>query len=101
MIEYKIEIVEGRKKYPVMLFANPQYALLSEFFLAERSFLKELKRFVKANEQQFSGNAFTLYQNADSITLENDMNDASLTVNRKDFYSLLCVYYDACKKLRK
>lgn len=41
MIDYKIEIVEDVKSYPVMLFSDPQYSLMAEFLLAERSFLKK------------------------------------------------------------
>ncbi len=101
MIDYKIEIVEDVKSYPVMLFSDPQYSLMAEFLLAERSFLKKIKRFVKSNDEQFSGNAFTLYQTSDNIEIESDFNDSKLQMDRQDFYSLLCAYYEAYKKTKK
>lgn len=100
MIDYTITIAGGKKKYPVMKFADSKYDLLGELFLAERSFLKKVKSFLKNdNEKEFSGNVFTLTKDDGEIVVENEVTEKVMSVDRNDFTELLKAYYGEYKKL--
>ncbi|MED9970652.1 MAG: hypothetical protein UFA98_11735 [Ruminococcus sp.] len=102
MIEYTISVIDGKKKIPVIEFSDSQYDLIGELFLAERSFLSKIKKFLKdENKTEFTANVFSITKAGEEIQLENDITEQEITVGKDDFTLLLNAYYNEYKKLKK
>lgn len=101
MTEYTIKIIGENKKLPVMEFSDKSFDLAGELFLAERSFLKKIKSFLKkSDETEFSANVFTLTKDEDYILIENNVTEESTKIEKNEFANLLTAYYIEYKKLR-
>ena len=100
MIEYKINVIKGRRLLPSAEFEDEKYALLGEFLLAERSFLRKAAEFLKTSSKRISFNVFSLEKSDGSIIINNDVSGKSLTVGREDFAEVLNAYREKARELK-
>lgn len=106
MIKYEIKSTGGERPVPVVVFEDEGNALLGEFFLAERSFRREILSLINevdlnmSERESFSGNAFTLEADKSSCKITNDITEDELTVETADFKQLLLDYIYALREIK-
>ena len=105
MINYRIEIEKGKHPRPVVAVEEEKYALAGEFLLAEgRNFGGEILAAMEEvcsgerEENDFSGNVFSLEITPGGTRITHDISDRTCEIGTEALKEMLKEYMTVCEK---
>ena len=97
MTEFKIRFSKTKKPYPIIEFADSSYSPIGAFLLAERPIISEIINTLisQTEENEISGNVYTLTVNGESSTITNDIEETDLNFPTSELTKIAQAYKTA------